>query len=325
MTEAPDTVAPGSDGPGTAGWGATGIGSSGVRRSLRSLVSVVGPTSLITALLFYFGWVRTRTQAADLGLEVSMLDTSTRTTLLRSLSSVYQPLGALLLVAVISLLGHWALSNWIRSPVADDAARRNRARWVRRIAAALAVAAVIILAIGIRGALVEQWEASLWPLGPICLGAGIALGSYAVDIWLKFGAGTERAGTDPELRWIPTLIATLVVLLVVSALFWAVADYAEAVGHRQHRTLIGNLAFRPDVIVYSQRPLLLDTEQVKAETLSEEAPEAYRFQYSGLKLLFRDNGRYFLLPETWTQGESSAIVLPDESWLRYEFVKGDGR
>jgi hypothetical protein len=99
----------------------------------------------------------------------------------------------------------------------------------------------------------------------------------------------------------------------------------SVIGHRQHDTLIGNLPFRPEVVVYSQRQLHLEPEEGVEVTVLDESEEGYRFRYSGLRLLFRDNGRYFLLPNKWVQEKSAVIILPDESWLRFEFVKGDGR
>jgi hypothetical protein len=50
---------------------------------------------------------------------------------------------------------------------------------------------------------------------------------------------------------------------------------------------------------------------------------AYRFRYTGLKLIVRAGGRWFLLPAGWTPGNrGAALLLPDTDDLRVEFTPG---
>jgi hypothetical protein len=50
------------------------------------------------------------------------------------------------------------------------------------------------------------------------------------------------------------------------------------------------------------------------------ADSAYR--YSGLRLLVRSGGKYFLLPKDWLHATGAAIVLRDTRELRFEFEAG---
>ena len=50
---------------------------------------------------------------------------------------------------------------------------------------------------------------------------------------------------------------------------------------------------------------------------------AYRYRYSGLKLVVRSGGKWFLLPASWTPGNrGAALLLSDTDELRVEFTPG---
>ena len=49
---------------------------------------------------------------------------------------------------------------------------------------------------------------------------------------------------------------------------------------------------------------------------------AYRYRYSGLRLLIRSGGKYFLLPGNWTRDAGTVIVLGDRPDYRFEFGSG---
>ena len=87
-----------------------------VRRTLRVLGSVVAPATLITALLYYFGWTATHASAAYLGIDESLLSFSTQDYLLRSVNPVFWPLAVGLIVAALALHGHIRVMRYIRHP-----------------------------------------------------------------------------------------------------------------------------------------------------------------------------------------------------------------
>ena len=57
-----------------------------LREVLRPVVAVVANITVLTALLVYFGWRRSETQAHQLGIDESILGMSTRDYLLRSMA-----------------------------------------------------------------------------------------------------------------------------------------------------------------------------------------------------------------------------------------------
>ena len=77
---------------------------------------------------------------------------------------------------------------------------------------------------------------------------------------------------------------------------------------------------RPDVTVYSAKRLHLEGPTIR-ETELGGPDAAYRFRYTGLKLVVRSEGKWFLLPTGWTpSNRGAALLLPDTDDLRVEFV-----
>jgi YHS domain-containing protein len=72
------------------------------------------------------------------------------------------------------------------------------------------------------------------------------------------------------------------------------------------------------VVVYSAKRLYLQSPVV--ETKLDPTDAAYKFAYSGLKLLFRSDHKYFLRPNN--PGAVANIVLPDTLDIRIEFFPG---
>ena len=73
--------------------------------------------------------------------------------------------------------------------------------------------------------------------------------------------------------------------------------------------------------VYTPQRLELEGDGVVERPLRGD-DLAYRYRYSGLRLLIRSGGKYFLLPDSWTRGSGAAIVLADSPDYRFEFGVG---
>ncbi|HET7518173.1 MAG TPA: hypothetical protein VFN05_10840 [Actinomycetes bacterium] len=105
-------------------------------------------------------------------------------------------------------------------------------------------------------------------------------------------------------------------------MFWSVAVYAQARGVREAARVAATISRRPDVTVYSARRLHLEGPTLR-ETELPGPDAAYRYRYSGLKLVVRSGGKWFLLPASWTLGNrGAALLLPDTDDLRVEFTPG---
>ena len=282
-----------------------------VLRTVQSLGAVVGPTALITALLFYFGWAKAQAFSQYFGLDVSLFGLSTQDYLLQSIRSVFIPLGVLLIGGLLLL---WAHGIVVRHLELDP----QRRLW-RLIAGALALCGAASFAVG----LVKN--ADRYPsdvelvLTPLSLLLGVALLSYAVFV--------ERRRRQPQHRSAgptgsPALSVIMVAMLLTVGLVWVVANYAEVKGREEAEFVHDQLEFQPGVVVYSAQRLHIAAPGVEEQLLNPDS--AYAFRYEGLKLLFHSNAKYFLLPASWSLSNGVTVVLTDDDGLRLEFVRPSG-
>ncbi len=284
-----------------------------VLRTVQSLGAVVGPTALITALLFYFGWAKAQAFSQFFGLDVSLFGFSTQEYLLQSIRSVFIPLGEVLLGGLLLLWAHRALSSEID--------RRPESPLWPRVAGAMAVVGVGSFVTGL------VLNASRYPsdavllLTPLSLMLGTALVSYAVLVDRRRHRSPPPAGEGSRGQThLPGLSVILVSTLLAVGLVWVVANYAELKGREEGEFFLDQLEFQPGVVVFSAKRLHIEAPGVE-ETGFSEPDSAYAFRYRGLKLLFHSGGRYFLVPESWSASGGRTIVLDDDDSVRLEFVR----
>lgn len=275
-------------------------GEAAVLCSVRGIATFVAPTSVITALLVYFGWVWTDALSRYLGLDESLFPFATRDYVLRSLTPAFLPLIALLVAILVAQWAHSELLHRVESGLP--------AIVPRAIAGAGGVLVVVsLLTVLIR---LDRGNNAVTPVGLL---VGVILLGFAASV----AAARRRAGTD---RLPPTAASTtrlvVVLLLLTITLFWEVSNYASWTGHRAGVRLIENLDCRPDAVVYSEQRLHLGGEGVTEDVLHD--PDFFR--YSGMKLLLHSGGRYFLLSADWGN-DPRTFVLPDAATQRLEFVR----
>jgi hypothetical protein len=280
---------------------------------------VVAPTSALTALLYYFGWVRTNVEATRLGLDDSVLGYSTQDYLLRSMSSILAPLVFLLVAVLVGLAVHGVAMSWAhglrRSGTEGPADRRHR-RQLGALVGVVAAAGVAALALGLAGTRIRaphHWE---YVAAPVAVTVGLVLLVYAAGVYRRFLAPHLRAATGALDQYNVVLSGVLVMLLVAS-LFWNVSHYATIKGLDLATEVEAAVPRQPGVIVYSAKRLYLQAPVVETRLDPENA--AYNYAYSGLKLLFRSQGKFFLRPSD-TRSRVN-IVLPDGLDMRLELFE----
>lgn len=276
---------------------------------LLQVVSELGvAVSLLTALLLYYGWVRARAQAQEMGLDVNLFGYTTQDYLLLSISSLYVQL---LWIAVAVLGGVWA-DRRIRERV-DARVRRSGsapvARWARRgmwFFIGLAVAARVL------GGAVPAEEAWVVPFAMVLCVLGAV---WAAGLRRRVTAPDGRPAS-PERQLLGGVALVSVVALLV---FWGTSSFAEAMGKAMAHDLQEGLGTMPRTTVYSEEPLHIGLGQVGAAELG--GPDDPLYRYDGLRLLTLRGGRYFLLPEDWTVAHSEVLVLPDDDSIRLEYSR----
>lgn len=283
-----------------------------LRAALRGVATVVAPTSIATSLVFYFGWTRTSTQAAVMGLHDSLLGYSTQDYVLRSIDPMFWPL----FVGVLAVLGALAAHLWVVAWAGADVDGRRRLV-VGRLVVAVGTAGLLALALGTLGVRVQAPSRPVSLGSPLCVTVGIVLVGYALHLRARFVA-RPAAAPGPEQAQLRLVGGSLMVLLLFLSLFWSVARYAEVKGVDLAGEIEQGLAQRADVSVYSARRLRLQAPVVETD-LGDDG-SAYRFRYAGLKLLFRSEHRYFLKPSADSASDVN-IVIAEANDLHFEFTR----
>ncbi|MFD6175501.1 MULTISPECIES: hypothetical protein [unclassified Isoptericola] len=305
-------------------------------RRFRLLTSVLAPTTVIAALLFYFGYVSLTAQLGYFGLRLSTLGFSYQEVLLRSVAVVYVPLLVLIVLAIAALWFH----TWAGALVGDA-----------RFRTAVVVAASVLVAVGaaalvrgVRGVLTPDLAATeAIATTPICLGFGSAAIAYGVSV-LDRARRRSRAAPRPVAM---VASAYLVAGFVVVALFWAANSFAAAYGRGQAEAQAGRTGRLPAVVLDTKDLLLADYPGIAVEALpcrvevSRSVPEGsfptadelcdaqrFHYRYTGLRLLDESGGRMFLVPDGagWDPDTSAVMVVPADADVRLQFypTAGDG-
>ena len=275
-------------------------GDSGLEPVIGFVSRVLVPAGLLTAMLYYFGYVREQALFSHFGIDLGILGFSTTDYLVRSTSTVFFPLAAVLVIGVAAVVVHHLLV-YLLSRLGD------RRRWVVWIV--LAVIAVVLLVAGVVG-LQRRANPAIGPLfAPVALASGAVLLQYTADM-----AQLHQPTPDQ----LPTVLAStqkvrrvLLAALALVAVFWVTTTVAQQRGVATANAIEISLLIRPQAVVYSRARLQITGPGV---TLSEldASDAAFAYRYSGLRPLIHAGGRWFLLPAGWTHDNgATVIVLPD--------------
>jgi hypothetical protein len=290
-----------------------GSAAKGVRSTLEFVALVAAPTTIVTALAFFFGWTETNARALYFGIDASALGFSTQDYLMRSADALFVPLAALLVLALLVIL--------LDTVVTRDAAGGRR-HALRAAALAAVVVGVVLFTIGVAAVFATLPFSPHYLFPSASSGLGVALLAYGLHLLGRLSpSGHWLRGIFPSSRPGLAVVGTLAGLLIVLSAFWTASEYAKALGRGRAKDLAAALDSRPRVAVFAPRRLLIAGPGVTEKKLSAR-DAAYRYRYAGLRLLVRSDGKYFLLPKDWSTSAGAAIVLPDSAALRFEFRAG---
>lgn len=279
-------------------------GTSDLAGWLRTAATFAPPLTVGTALMFYFGWVRAWEESRQLGIDVAVLGMTTQDYLLDSIAGLWRPVGLIALLLLAWLVVHRRLL----------AAVRGHTRGVRRLARGLQTSWLVLpLAAFLVDPSAFRDGSDGGLLFPAAVAVGFPLAAYGA--WL----GRLARGTTTRL---PGLATMLVGTIVAAALFWELSGYGQRVG-TQLAMIVADPSknTQPRVVVYSPKNLEITAPGVVV-TAFHDPDSAYGFRYSGLRLLQRSGGKYFLLPDGWSPDKRIVLVIPDDGTVRFEFGTG---
>jgi hypothetical protein len=267
---------------------------SQVERWVNFAVGIGTPVALITALLFYFGYVSARSQYEYFGIDVDTIGLSTQAYVMRSPQPLLVPLLALTLLTVAGLLLH----NAIRPRVGLVAVRRAR------------LAASVVLALGVLGLFLYPVLGGLAYYAlviPLVIGLAAAVLAYLSYLITKL----------QDLRPQVVLIGLLAAVTLTCA-FWATATTAQYSGRGLAKSDAKQLDRFPVVILDTKERLHLHSPGVEETALQPSAGQTFNYRYRGMRLLIVGENRLFLVPQQWNASDTTLVVPLDES-IRVQF------
>lgn len=289
-------------------------------KTLRGLAAIIAPTSLVTGLIYYFGWVRTSVQATYMGLDATLFGYSTTDYLLLGAPSMFWPIMTGLLVGLTLMLIHGGIKVWLRRAEGGDnaiaPAAERRLRWLIFINLLIAAAGFVVGIVSARDRTPSRFDVMAAPVG---LGAAVVLVAYGIYLYLSFLGPGPYGGVADEFKALRVVGPGLVMLLLFLMVFWGISKYFGLAGVDFARLADEQLAGQPSVVIFSPTRLQLAPPVIETELGGDDSE--YRFSYSGLKLMFRAENKLFLRPSE--PGGTSNIVIPESSSLRFEFSRGD--
>jgi hypothetical protein len=286
---------------------------SGLPQLLNLLGTIVAPTTLLTALLFYFGWSHAYYFYDYFGVNSTLLGLSTRDYAQKAVDGLFIPM---LVLAGAGLLALWAHSL-LRARLAPGSSPTAA---IRLIAGMAAVG--LVLSIGGFWSVFAVTPLRRWLYGtaaPLSLAFGVLLLLYAFHLWRWLTGAPRAPGPAPEPAWGAVAEWAAVFVLVGLSLFWAANNYSVAVGRQRAYQMVLQLPREPGVVLYSERRLSLAAPGVE-EVRCRDPQAGYRFRYDGLRLLPQSGDQYLLLPERWSRSNGVAILIPKNDSLRLELV-----
>ncbi len=274
----------------------------GVRSLGRALSAVVAPTSLVSGLLYYFGWSHAYWFYGYFGVDATVLGFGTVDYLMRSLDALFVPMTLTAAAALAALWGH----SLLRARLAEHPRPAARV-----FVLALAAAGLLLCLAGLWSTVAQTFLRAYLAVAPLSLAVGVMALVYALRLRRLLTPSTAEA--VPLLEW------AVVFVIVGLSLFWAATDYSYAVGRSRARELVRELPGYPPVVVYSARSLSLDVTGV-TETRCHDRHAAYQVRYDGFRLLPRSGDAYLLLPAHWTPATGVAVILRRTDSVRLEFT-----
>ncbi len=255
---------------------------------------IVTPVTLISALLFYFGYVSARSQYEYFGIDVDTIGLSTQDYVMRSPQPLLVPLLVLTLFAVAGVLLH----NAIRARAGLVAVRRAR------------LAAILVLAVGVLGLLLYPilGELAYYAL-VVPLVIGLAAAALAYISYLT----TTRQDVRPQV-----VLIVLLAVVTTTCAFWATATTAQYSGRGLAKSDAEDLDQFPVVILDTKEKLQLRSPGLEETALRPGAGQTFNYRYRGLRLLVVGQNRLFLVPQKWN-ASNTTVVVPLDSSIRVQF------
>lgn len=284
-------------------------------RRLAAWAGVIAPVSLVSAVLFYFGYVSSHAQYEYFGVDVDVVGLGTQDYIMRSPQPLLVPLLTLALAGAGGLLLHLVLRRRVGA-----ALRANRERRIRRLLRVAAGFGGVILAVAV-ALLFAYPRIGSWnffglvvPLLVIC-GAGLIWYAWRLADLVPPDEPPADGDAGPGLRRGARFLLGMV---LVAATFWGTATVAQWSGRGLAREVAAHPDQLPRVILDTKERLYLRSAIVEETRLPVVEGQEFHYRYRRLRLLVIGKDRMFLVPEVWS-ASNTTLVVPIGDAVRVQF------
>ncbi len=265
--------------------------------------TIVAPATLLSTLLFYFGYVSSRAQFRYFGLDVDAVGLSTQDYVMRSPQALLVPLLAISVGGAALMMLHLALRRW---PPPVPAVR------ILLVASGTVLLSGVVL-------IVSYGAVGRWPAYPLVTPMVLAGGTAGVLYTTRLrGAPAFLVAADSESRHLRRGMLAFALLTIVASLFWATATVAQWSGLGSGMRTARHLDELAPVILDTRERLFLTDGIVTETALPSGEGDRFRFRYRGFRLLVQGKDAMFLVPERWSPSDSTVMVPMDGS-VRVQF------
>ncbi|MFJ5986697.1 hypothetical protein [Lentzea sp. NPDC092896] len=278
-------------------------------KGLRVFGSLLAPTTVLTALLFYFGTRHATFFCQWFGVHYSVLGLSAPDYLIRSSDGMFVPLTVLAAAGLAALWGYRFLHSALTP--------RTWRALTRRAVPVLVSLGLVLLVLGLVGLAVPTLLYPVPGLPGVCVALGVILFPAAEHLHAT-RSGRRVAGVVPVIQW------TFTFVLASIGLFWAVTDYSAAVGEARGYEYETKLGSMPKTVVFSAKDLGVRGPGVTT-TVCTAPDTAFKFRYDGLVMVLQSSSQSVLLPKGWNRRDGVAVVLPRTGDTRLEFEPADAQ
>jgi hypothetical protein len=318
-------------------------------RWVGSWATIIAPATVLSTLLFYFGYVSARSQYQYFGVDVDTIGLSTQDYIMRSPQPLLVPLLVLTLLAAALLTLDAAISTRVTAvpnpagaaATVRDAVLASRIRYLSGVSRVLVAAGLAGLGAGMAlllgYALVRDW-AFYNLVTPLLFALGAGLLGYAsrVSGLLRRVRG-QRIAAEPDEQgpaepgsdlappprpdgavWLRRVARTLIYIVLITGTFWATATIAQWSGRGLARDQARHIDSLPRVILDTKERLFLRAPGIEERVLPPSEGQTFHYRYRNLRLLIVGHERMFLVPEQWSAGNST-LVVPLDGSVRVQF------
>lgn len=281
--------------------------------------SIIGPITVLSALLFYFGYVSARAQYEYFGIDVDTVGLGTQDYIMRSPQPLLTPLLTIVLLGAGTVTAHLAIRR--RITAARTAALPRPLARIDSLVRLSRIIGLILLGAGI--VLLFAYpllgrSAGYAMATPLLLATGAGLIAYLRRLHGLLPATPQQPIGDTVV--LHRMATVLLYALVVVSVFWATATVAQWSGRGQAYSQARDLETLPRVILDTKERLYLRSPGIEETSLPTAKDQTFRYRYRRLRLLIIGRERMFLVPDKWSASDSTLVVpLNDSIRVQFQF------